>query len=63
MKKVIPADIGIRITDQGAKAVILTITDVGGDKTMIPLTVDLATEVGKELLAGVLALGGSLVTR
>ncbi|APE16177.1 hypothetical protein BOH72_14080 [Mycobacterium sp. WY10] len=41
--------------------VFLTVTDIGGDQYFLPLTVDVAGELGKQLLAGVLAVGGQLV--
>ncbi|AQA04369.1 hypothetical protein BVC93_20250 [Mycobacterium sp. MS1601] len=42
------------------KAITLTITGLDGESVLVPITVDVAEELGLELLAAKLALTGSL---
>ncbi|MGJ6124709.1 hypothetical protein QN239_19260 [Mycolicibacterium sp. Y3] len=58
--KVIPRDFDIRIDRRGGPAVILTITDIGGTDYFVPIGPDYADELGRQLLAGALALNGRL---
>ncbi len=60
MKRIHPRDIEFRISDRGGRAVVLTITDVMNEKFVIPFDADYADEVGREILAGALALNGRL---
>ena len=43
------------------RSVFLNIADIEGNTYLIPLNIAVATELGKQILAGVLAVGGSLV--
>lgn len=60
MKRILPKDIAVRISNQGGKAVILTITDHGGETYAVILESHLADEIGRDILAGALALNGML---
>ena len=58
--KIIPKDISIRISDQGGHAVIVKIADLEGREYTLFLDSHLADDIGREILAGVLALEGRL---
>lgn len=58
--KIIPTDISIRISDQGGHVVIVKITDHSGQDYTVFLESHLADDLGREILAGVLALEGRL---
>lgn len=58
--KIIPKDISIRISDQGGKVVIVKIADLEGRNYTVFLESNLADDLGREILAGVLALEGRL---
>lgn len=58
--KIIPKDVSIRISDQGGKVVIVKISDLEGREYTVFLESSLADDLGREILAGVLALEGKL---
>jgi hypothetical protein len=58
--KIIPTNISIRISDQGGHVVIVKISDLEGREYTVFLESSLADDLGREILAGVLALEGKL---
>lgn len=58
--KIIPTDVSVRISDQGGRAVIVKIADLEGREYTVFLESHLADDLGREILAGVLALEGRL---
>lgn len=50
-------DIGLALDP---RSVLITITGIDGDQYFVPVTPDTAEELGRELLAGALALNGAL---
>ena len=58
--KIIPKNITVRISDQGGKVVILDVEDLEGRKNSLFLESHYADDIGREILAGALALNGRL---
>ena len=59
-KRIIPRSFDICIERRGGRAVILGVTDISGVEYVIPIVPEIADEVGRQLLAGALALNGAL---
>ncbi|GFG49460.1 hypothetical protein [Mycolicibacterium agri] len=62
MRKLPGATFDVHISDQGGRAVLLTIRSIEGDEFMVPINANTADDLGREILAGALAINGRLKT-
>lgn len=60
MKRIIPSGFDVLVERRGGSAVIVEITDVEGQRYVVPIMPDIADELGRQLLAAGLALNGAL---
>ncbi|BBY43251.1 hypothetical protein [Mycolicibacterium celeriflavum] len=61
--KIPGADFTVRLSDQGGRAIILEICSIEGDKFIVPINPDTADDLGREILAGAMALNGGLAAK